>query len=57
MHGPGKSGTPVPFLPLQNQGTGMDSEWQLPGFIEQGTLPGAVVGYGGLRHESGCASC
>jgi hypothetical protein len=34
----------------------MDSEWPLPGFIELGALPGAVVAYGRLQHGSGCAS-
>lgn len=41
---------------LQYQGTGMDSEWPLPGFIQLGALPDAVVAYGRLQHGSGCAS-
>ena len=42
VHGPSKSGAPVPVLPPQYQGTGMDSEWPLRDFIELGALPGAV---------------
>jgi anti-sigma regulatory factor (Ser/Thr protein kinase) len=42
VHGPGKSGAPVPVLPPQSQGIGMDSEWPLRDFIELGALPGAV---------------
>jgi hypothetical protein len=42
VRGPGKSGAPVPVLPPQCQGTGMDSEWPLQDFIEFGPLPGAV---------------
>jgi hypothetical protein len=42
VRGPGKSGAPVPVLPPQYQGTGMDSEWPLQDFIELGALPGAV---------------
>jgi hypothetical protein len=42
VHGPGKSGAPVPVLPPQYQGMGMDSEWPLRDFIELGALPGAV---------------
>lgn len=39
---PGTSGAPVPVLPPQCQGMGMDSEWPLRDFIELGALPGAV---------------
>jgi anti-sigma regulatory factor (Ser/Thr protein kinase) len=42
VHGPSKSGAPVPVLPPQYQGTGMDGEWPLQDFIELGALPGAV---------------
>jgi anti-sigma regulatory factor (Ser/Thr protein kinase) len=42
VHGPGKSGAPVPVLPPQCQGMGMGSEWPLQDFIELGALPGAV---------------
>src|ERR1039457_7609061 len=42
VHGPAKSAAPVPVLPPQFQGTGMDSEWPLRDFIELGALPGAV---------------
>src|ERR1035441_6236398 len=40
VRSPGKSGAPVPVLPPQYQGTGMDSEWPLQDFIELGALPG-----------------
>jgi anti-sigma regulatory factor (Ser/Thr protein kinase) len=42
VHGPVTSGAPVPVLPPQCQGMGMDSEWPLRDFIELGALPGAV---------------
>src|ERR1700684_4580011 len=42
VHGPSKSGAPVPVLTPQYQGTGMGSEWPLRDFIELGALPGAV---------------
>jgi anti-sigma regulatory factor (Ser/Thr protein kinase) len=42
VRGPGNSGAPVPVLPLQYQGMGMDGEWPLRDFIELGALPGAV---------------
>jgi anti-sigma regulatory factor (Ser/Thr protein kinase) len=42
VRGPSKSGAPVPVLPPQSQGMGMDSEWPLQDFIELGALPGAV---------------
>lgn len=39
VRGPGKSGAPVPVLPPQCQGTGMDGEWPLRDFIELGAVP------------------
>ncbi len=37
--GPSKNGAPVPVLPPQYQGMGMDGEWPLRDFIELGALP------------------